>query len=229
VVCFGLGVLATGVIPLLGRLAAPLVGANATDALVPAFFGHAQVLAVGIVQSLTQIGAQIGRGVLPLRGLIVMYSGGTATPVIYAMSTGLTFIVVAFLLLVTWFATRGLRHRRRVTRSAPWGAGLAAIRPEMAYTATAFASPVRVLFHAVFRPVTASQEHHQGAFLTISRRHEFTSNLVDRLVIHPIAVGARAMARGLAWLHHGPVTLYAVYVLAALLVALLAVRAVLVE
>ncbi|MGH8311809.1 MAG: proton-conducting transporter membrane subunit [Gammaproteobacteria bacterium] len=228
IVCFGLGVLATAVIPVLGRLAAPLVGADATNALVPAFFGHAQVLAAGIEQSLSQIGAEIGRGVLPLRGLIVMNSGGTATPVIYAMSTGLTFIVVAFLLLVVWFAARGLRRRRRVTRSVPWGAGLASIRPEMAYTATAFASPVRVLFHAVFRPVTASQEQRQGAFLTASRRYVVTRNLVDRLVIHPVAVGARAVAQGLAWLHHGPVTLYAIYVLAALLVALFVARAVLV-
>ncbi|MGH8274442.1 MAG: hypothetical protein ACRES9_09380, partial [Gammaproteobacteria bacterium] len=227
IVCFGLGVLATGVIPLLGRLGAPLVGANATAALVPAFFGHAQALAAGIVHDLTQIGAQIGRGVLPMRGLIVMHSGGTATPVIYAMSTGLTFIVVVFLLFVVWFATRGLRRRRRLTRHALWDAGLVRVRPEMTYTATAFASPVRVLFHAVFQPVTASQEHRQGAFLTVSRRRELTSNLMDRLVIRPISVGARAVAQGLAWLHHGPVTLYAIYVLAALLVALLATKAVL--
>lgn len=229
VVCFGLGVLATAVIPVLGRLAAPLVGANVTAAAVPAFFGHAQVLAAGIEQSLSQIGAEIGRGVLPLRGLIVMYSGGTPTPVIYAMSTALTFIVVAFLLLVVWFVTHGLHRHRRVTRGAPWDAGLACVRPEMAYTATAFAAPVRVLFHAVFRPVMASHEQHQGAFLTASRRHELTSNLMDRLVIHPMTTGARAVAQGLAWLHHGPVTLYAVYILAALLVVLLAVKAVLVE
>ncbi|MGH8127678.1 MAG: proton-conducting transporter membrane subunit [Gammaproteobacteria bacterium] len=224
VVCFGLAVLATGVIPILGRLTAPLTGANPTAALVPAFFHHTQVLVAGIVHDLTQIGAQIGRGVVPLRGLVVLHSGGTTTPVIYAMSTALSFAVIVFLLLIVWLATRGLRRRRKARRRVLWDAGLARLRPEMTYNATAFASPVRVLFHGVFNPVVASHEQHHGAFLTASQHRELSSNIVERLIIAPIAKGSRATANGLARLHHGAVTAYAAYVLIALLVALLATK-----
>ena len=224
VVCFGLAVLVTGVIPLLGRLTAPLTGANPTAALVPAFFHHTQVLAAGIVHDLTQIGAQIGRGVMPLRGLVALHSGGTTTPVVYAMSTALSFVVIVFLLLIVWLATRGLRRRRKARRRVLWDAGLARLRPEMTYNATAFASPVRVLFHAVFRPVVAGREQHSGAFLTAVQHRELTSNIVERLIIAPIAKGSRATANGLARLHHGAVTAYAAYVLVALLVALLATK-----
>ena len=223
-VCFGLGVLATGVIPVLGRLAAPLVGADATDALVPAFFRDAQSLSAGLVHDLTQIGAQLGRGIVPLRGLIVLHSGGAVTPVVYAMSTTLTFVVLVCMLFLVWLCARGLRRHRHVTRQRLWDAGLARIRPEMTYTATAFAAPVRVLFNNVFSPDIAKHEQHQGAFLTASRRQEHTRNLVDRFAIHPVAATSRSVAGKLASAHHGPVTAYAMYVLVALLVALLAVR-----
>ncbi|MGH8153086.1 MAG: proton-conducting transporter membrane subunit, partial [Rhodanobacteraceae bacterium] len=179
VICFGLGVLATGVIPILGRLTATLTGVNPADALVPAFFRDTQTLAAGIAHDLTQIGAQIGRGIVPLRGLVVLHSGGAATPVIYAMSTALTFVVMLFLLLVVWLATRGLRRRRRVARRTPWDAGLARIRPEMAYTATAFVAPVRVLFDGLLRPVVAEQAERHGAFLTVMRRQVALPHIVD--------------------------------------------------
>ena len=221
IVCFGLGVLATGVIPVLGRLAAPLVGADATNALVPAFFGHAMILSQQLVQNLTQLGAQLGRGIVPLRGLVVLHSGGTATPVVYAMSTALTFAVLVAMLLLVWLFTRSLRRHKRVVQAKPWDAGLIRIRPEMSYTATAFAAPVRVLFHAVFNPEISRQEQHQGAFLVTSQRHEVREHLVNRLVIRPAMVSTRKLATILAKLHHGKVTVYATYVLAVMIVTLL--------
>ncbi|MGH8320792.1 MAG: proton-conducting transporter membrane subunit [Gammaproteobacteria bacterium] len=227
VICFGLGVLATGVIPMLGRLTATLTGVNPTDALVPAFFRDTQALAAGIAHDLTQIGAQIGRGIVPLRGLVVLHSGGSTTPVIYAMSTALTFVVIIFLLLVVWFATRGLRRRRRVTRRMLWDAGLAGIRPEMAYTATAFAAPVRVLFDGLLRPVVAEQAERHGAFLTVMRRHVALPHVVDRLTLYPLMEKARNIAARLARMHHGRVNLYASYIVGALVIVLLAATIVL--
>lgn len=50
--CFGLGVWATGVIPVLGRLGEPLVGADATPQIVPAFFGHVIALTASVTDSL---------------------------------------------------------------------------------------------------------------------------------------------------------------------------------
>jgi hydrogenase-4 component B len=222
VVCFGLGVWATGVIPVLGRLAAPLTGIDATAYLVPAFFGHATVLAASVVHDLTQLGAQLGRGLLPLRGLVILHSDAPRAGVVYAMSTALTFAVLACTLLVVWIVTRVLRRRRQVARRAPWNAGIPSLRPEMTYTPTTFGAPVRVLFDAVLNPEIARQEQHQGAFLT-ARKHQIVHiPLIDRLLLAPLIAGVRGVARLLARMHHGKVTAYASYVLASLVVAVLA-------
>lgn len=213
VVCLGLGVWATGVIPVLGRVAASLLGTDASAALVPSFFGQAIELAAGVVHDLTQLGAQLGRGILPLRGLIVMHSDPTGAPVVFAMSTALTFVVLACMLLVVWTIASIVRRRRRVARRSAWNAGLPELRPEMPYTATTFSAPVRVLFHAVFDPEVAQQEQRQGAFLTAREHREVHVHLFDRLLVHPLAFTAQAISRFLARIHHGKVTLYAAYVL----------------
>lgn len=100
-------------------------------------------------------------------------------------------------------------------------AGLARLQPEMAYSATAFAAPVRVLFNAMFSPVVASREQRQGAFITASQHRELLSNVVERLVLRPVAIGSWIAANGLTRLHRGQVTGYAAYVLLVLLITLL--------
>lgn len=222
VVCFGLGVWATGVIPVLGRIAAPLLGTDATAALVPAFFGHASSLAAGVVHDLSQLGAQLGRGWLPLRGLVVLHSDAPRAGVVYAMSTALTFAVLACMLLVVWVLARVLRRRRRVTHRAPWNGGIPRLRPEMAYTPTTFAAPVRVLFDAVFDPEVARQEQRQGAFLTARQHHVVHVHLFDRLLVNPLMTGMQATAGWLARMHRGKVTVYAAYVLASFVAVMLA-------
>jgi hydrogenase-4 component B len=224
IACFVLGIGATVMIPLLGRIAAPLSGADASDALVPAFFGRVNGVAAGVVHDLSALGAQLGRGLLPVRGLVVLHSDGTHAPVVFAMSTALTFAVLACILLLVWGIAQGLRRQHRATRAIAWNAGLVRMRPEMAYTATAFAAPVRVLFHAVFNPAVARQEQRQGAFLTSYRQSEVNVPLVERMFIRPITVAAQLLAARLAELHHGKVTVYAGYVLAVLIGVMLIVR-----
>jgi hydrogenase-4 component B len=226
-VCLGLGVLATAVIPLLGRLAAPMAGTDPTVALVPAFFSGAPALGAEITADLTQIGAQVGRGLLPLRGLVVLHSGGSATPVVFAMSTGLTFAVLIVLVLLVWGLTRLLRWRRRVSRRSLWDAGLVRLRPEMTYTATAFAAPVRILFDGLLRPVVAEHTEQHGAFVTAVRRRAMVVHLVDRLTLRPLIDLSQWIAGRLSRMHQGRVTLYAAYVLATLVIALLASSALL--
>lgn len=226
VLCFGLGVLATAVIPFLGHIAAPLVGANPTAALVPAFFHATTELPAAIRTDLTHIGAQVGRGVVPLRGLVVLHSGGTSTPVIFAMSTALSFAVIAALLLLVWLLARVL-HPRRVTRRTLWDGGLVRLRPEMTYTATAFSSPVRVLFDRVLRPVVAEHAEQHGAFVTAVRRRAKLVHVVDRFTLHPLIGTGRTVAAQLARMHHGRLALYAAYVLATLAAVLLAAASVL--
>jgi hydrogenase-4 component B len=224
-ICFALAMLATAIIPLLGSFAGKLTGVDPTAGMVPAFFGHVQVLSQDVVAALTSLGAQLGRGLVPLRGLVVLHAGPGGDPVMYAMSTVLSFVVIAFLLIVVWAIARGVRRHRQIARRAPWDAGLARIRPEMTYTATTFAAPVRVLFHAVFDPEVSREEERQGAFLTAMSHHEVRTHLVDRLLLNPFTTRMQATAAWLARLHHGKVTLYATYVLAALVVATLAAAA----
>ncbi len=223
VVCFGLGVWATGVIPLLGRIAKPLIGVDATADLVPAFFGDASALAASEVRGLTQLGAQLGRGIVPLRGLIVMHSDMPHTGVVYAMSTALTFAVLAFMLLVVWLLTRVLRRRhRQVVQRIPWNGGIPRIRGEMVYTPTTFAAPVRVLFDGIFSPDVARREQRQGAFLT-AREHEVVHvHVFDRLLVSPLMAGMQVTAALLAHMHRGKVTVYAAYVLASFVAVMLA-------
>lgn len=220
-ICFVLGVWATGVIPVIGRVAAPLTGVDATAGLVPTFFGHATVLAAGVVHALTQLGAQLGRGILPLRGLIVMHSDGSRASVVYAMSTALTFAVLAFLLLVTWGAASAIRRRRHVARSTPWNAGLVHLQPEMGYTATTFAAPARVMLNAVLNPDISREEQRQGAFVIARTRREVRVHLIDRLLINPLLARAQRVAAWLARMHHGRVTGYATYVLGSVVVVTL--------
>ncbi|MGH8318860.1 MAG: proton-conducting transporter membrane subunit [Steroidobacteraceae bacterium] len=224
VVCFGLALWATGVIPLLGRVGAPIVGADATAALVPAFFGHATALPAGVVHGLTELGAQLGRGILPLRGLVVLHSDGAHAPVVYAMSTALSFVVLAFMLLLVWFVTWVLRRHRRIARGIPWNGGIPRLQPAMSYTATTFTAPVRVLFHDVFSPEVSRREERQGAFLTAEQYREVRMQLIDRVLIRPLGDSAQRLAGRLAALHHGKVTAYAGYVLASLIVVMLATR-----
>jgi hydrogenase-4 component B len=221
VACFGLGILATGVIPVLGKIAAPMTGVDATDALVPAFFGQVQGVAAGVVHDLSALGAQLGRGLLPLRGLVVLHSDGARAPVVFAMSAALIFVVLAILLLLAWIAIRRTR-RHHAHRNIPWNAGLPRVRPEMTYTATTFAAPARVLFDAVFNPEVAREEQRQGAFVTARRHEEVRVHLLDRLFVAPLAIAIPATARFLARMHHGKVTVYATYVLVAFVVVLLA-------
>ncbi len=224
VVCFGLGVLATAVIPLLGELVRPLAGANPTAALVPAFFGTPQGLPPGLTATLSGIGAEVGRGVVPLRSLVIVHSGGATTPVVFAMSTALAFIVIILLLLITWGVTRLLRRRYRTRRVRAWDAGLSSLQPQMGYTATAFSAPARVLFGSFLRPVVREQQYSQRGFRIGLKRETHIVHFVDRWLLGPVSGAVKVIGRSLAWLHQGAVTLYATWVLVTLIVALLALN-----
>ncbi len=223
-ISFMLGVLATAVIPTLGHIVQPLAGANPTEALVPALFGTPHGLPAGLATDLSGIGAEVGRGVLPLRSLVVVHSGGATTPVIFAMSPALAFAVIALLLLSVWGVVQLLRSRR-TRRVGVWDAGLPSLQPQMGYTATAFSSPVRVLFNSLLRPIVQEQQRSKGSFRVGLQRETQVIHLVDRLFLRPVTCAVKAVGRALAWLHQGAVTLYATWVLAALFAALLVMKA----
>ncbi|NOZ19596.1 MAG: hypothetical protein GXP25_00745 [Planctomycetes bacterium] len=224
-VCLALGVLPTYVIPAMDRVVAPLTGASGTSALVPPFFdthAPASELPQKFVAEFHDLGAQIGQNTMPGRGLAVIHRGGEKNPVVFAMSTSYMFVTLILLLgisaSVVWLVAA--RHRK-VERRPRWDGGVRHLLPEMTYTATGFAQPVRVIFEAIFRPQVVDRrktvaEHFRMAIR--QRRKEV--HLTDRLVLHPLTAAAQWLAGNLARMHNGRINAYAGYALLALVIFL---------
>jgi hydrogenase-4 component B len=223
--CVLLGVLPTYVIPALTRELQPWTAAG-SDALVPPFFapaaGHG-ALPPGFVSEFRELGAQVGHGVLPGRGLVVLHRGGTQNPVVFAMSTSYMLLVLTGLLGLTWLVVRlWLTRERRRMRRERWDGGVRRLLPDMTYTATGFSNPVRVIFDAIFRPTTVEDTRETVAehFRMAIRRDRKTVHIADRLLLRPVKNRVMAFAGLLAQMHHGHINAYIAYVLLALLLAL---------
>jgi hydrogenase-4 component B len=227
VCCALLGVLPTYMIPALDRAASSLVHATAVPALVPPFFSHseqqAEDLPAQFLSEFHDLGADLGAGVLPGRGLVVLHRGQERNPVVFAMSTsymavGLTGLMVV-IFVVFKLATRG----RRVVRGSAWDGGLRQLLPGLTYTATGFFNPVRVVFKAILRPtmVEDSTEAVARHFRTAIRLNHEDVPIIDRLVLWPPVSGLQRVAAVVRRMHVGHVNAYAGYVLLTLLVVLL--------
>ena len=224
--CLAFGVLPTYVIPALDIATNPLVGASASDALVPPFFASNpahNTLPPAFVDDFHNLGAQVGQSVLPGRGLVVLHRGGTENPVVFAMSTSYMFVALIILLLATYVVARlWLTRDRKLSRRLRWDGGVRNLLPEMTYTATGFSNPVRVIFDAVFRPMTVEDTRETVAehFRTAIVREKERVHLVDKLVFHPVRTAVMWFASRLALMHHGRFNAYAAYALLTLLVVL---------
>jgi len=224
--CLLLGVLPTYVIPALGAAVNPMAGASAADALVPPFFAasadHA-ALPPDFAKDFHNLGAQVGEGIAPGRGLVVLHRGGASNPVVFAMSTAYMFVALLVLLFVVWVVIRvWLTSQRKLARQPRWDGGVRRLLPEMTYTATGFSNPVRVIFNAVFRPTTVEDTRETVAehFRTAIRRDQERIHLVDKIILLPVGAAVMWCARTLATMHHGRFNAYAAYTLLALLVVL---------
>ncbi|HUJ28129.1 MAG TPA: proton-conducting transporter membrane subunit [Myxococcales bacterium] len=221
VLCVGFGVLPTYVIGMLDPATVQAAGAAATQALVPPFFAPGAQLPPAFVAEFHDLGAQVGQGVLPGPGLVVLHRGGQANPVVFAMSTSYMLVVLAGLLGLTWVALRlWLTRERRLARGERWDGGLRRLLPEMTYTATGFSNPVRVIFDAIFRPTTVEDTRETVAehFRNAIRREKERVHLVDRLVFGPARTATLAFSRALAAMHHGRINAYVTYAFLALLI-----------
>jgi hydrogenase-4 component B len=226
VLCLLLGVLPTYVVAVIDRTVAPIVHASAREALVPPFFtpqlAEGEGISPAFMGEFHDLGAQTGRDLLPGRGLVVLHRGGASNPVVFAMSTSYTLVVLAALLALVFFLFRLITRRRKVLRRPVWDGGLRRLRPSMTYTATGFSNPVRVVFHAVLRPATIEDSTEAVAehFRTAVRREYDEGHLLDRLVLAPAVGGLQRLAGLLRRMHIGQVNAYAAYVLLTLLLAL---------
>ena len=227
--CLLLGILPTYIIPVLDRVAQPLAGASVTAALVPAFFPSAAdpgPLDPAFVSEFHDLGAQVGRGLLPGRGLVVLHPGGVANPVVFAMSTSYLVVILLLMLAAAWLVVRWLTRSRRVSLRPAWDGGVPRLLSGMTYTATGFSNPVRVIFQAIFRPqlVEDTRETVAVHFLSGIRRVHEEEHVVERALYRPVAQAVLWLSSALARMHHGRVNAYAAYGLLALLAALLLAR-----
>jgi hydrogenase-4 component B len=224
--CLLLGVFPAYVVTALNGSVARLSGANAAAALVPPFFStstqHPE-LPPEFVADFHNLGAQVGRSLLPGPGLVVLHRGGPRNPVVFAMSTSYMVVVLLLLLLATFVGFRlWLTRRRQRVRRTVWAGGLRRLLPELTYTATGFSNPVRVTFLAIFHPTEIEDSSDMVAqhFRMAIRRLVEEVHILDRLLFRPVEAGATGIARGLARMHHGRLNAYIGYVLLSLLAVL---------
>ncbi len=226
--CLTLGLTPTYVIPLLDKVAAPLAHGSVTEELVPPFFTVGAAgddrYPAGFVKDFHDIGAQVGRGVLPGRGLVVLHPGGARNPVVFAMSTAYTAVMLVVLLGGVFVVVRWATRRRTVRRGLVWDGGVRQLFPDMTYTATGFSNPVRVVFQAIFRPSMPedTRESVSGHFRTAVTGSGQETFAMDRVFLGPLVRTARWAAAWVARPHHsGRVNLYTATVLLTLLLVLI--------
>lgn len=224
--CLLLGVLPTYVIPVLDKAISPLTHESVSDALVPPFFTITQgdaKFSEAFLAEFHDLGAQAGRGLLPGRGWVVLHQGAQKNPVVFAMSTSYSFVVLLLLLGGAFVIVRKLTKARTVVARPAWDGGLRRLMPEMTYTATGFSNPVRVIFQAVFRPSTFDDRRETIAehFRMAIKDGRQEVHIVDRFFLLPVAQGVRWTASLLGRMHTGSVNVYAAYVLLSLFVVLI--------
>ncbi len=225
--CIGLGILPTFVIPVLDRVAAPLAHASATAALVPPFFNQTaqrqENVPPAFLAEFHDLGSQVGNGLLPGRGLIILHRGAEHNPVVFAMSTSYMVVVLAIIVALSFLAFRLLTRGRALHRGVDWAGGLRQLWPGFTYTATGFSNPVRVVFQAVLHPgaVEDSTEAVAQHLRTAIRREYAEVHIVDRLLLGPPVRTLRRVADVVRKMHVGHVNAYAAYILLTLLVVLI--------
>ena len=223
--CIALGLLPTYVIPALDRAVTPLAHESAVAALVPPFFGPPQAqqaLPPAFLAEFHDLGAQVGRGVAPGRGLVVLHRGEASNPVVFAMSTSYMVLALAVILVLVFAAFRAFTRGRALARGAVWAGGLRRLTPEITYTATGFSNPVRVIFQAIVAPSTPEDSTEAVAqhFRTAIRRELSETHIVDRFVLEPPVRILGTLASTVRKMHVGHVNAYAAYVLVAMLIVL---------
>lgn len=230
VLCLLLGVLPTYVIPALNRDLQPLISAGSAESLVPPFFTATSEngqLPAAFLHDFHNLGAQSGKRFLPGRGLVILLRGSESNPVVFAMSPSYSLAALLILLAVVGIILTRLTRRRNIARRPLWAGGIPRLLPQMTYTATGFSNPVRVVFHAIFRPNIIEDTRQTVAvhFRTAIHRQREETYVVDRIFLRPVGAAVRGIARFLAGMHHGRLNAYLVYVLAFLLLVLFVYRA----
>jgi len=158
--------------------------------------------------------------------LVVLHRGTERNPVVFAMSTSYTFVVLILLLAGSIILIRALTWVRTVTKGTAWEGGVRRLFPKMTYTATGFSNPVRVIFQAIFRPSTFDEvkETVAGHFRVAIKSQRQDIYILERTIFNPSAKLAQSLATLLGRIHSGSVNLYAAYILISLGIVLIIQR-----
>jgi hydrogenase-4 component B len=217
--CLLLGITPTYVVSGLSRIVASFGPRGAQGALVPPFFGAG--LPAAFANTFRSIGSQVGKGVLPAPGLVLMHRiGPDGTGVAFAASPSYLVLMLLILLAAAYGLRLALGTRGATVLRRPWDGGRYRLWPEATYTATGFAAPVRVLFSSIFRRTVEHEEVRENAFRVRIQRQPQETYIVDRIVSGPLWWVTRRIAGALASLHHGRLNLYITYAFIVLLAAL---------
>lgn len=145
---------------------------------------------------------------------------GQMSPTLAALGI---LILLGFTPLLLWL----LRSNWKLRVSDSWGCGRIGQTPRMEYTATAFAEPLRRVFAELYRP---SKEltidfHPESKYFVQSI--EYKSGITpwfEKVLYEPFLAFLRLLARQARRVQSGSVHLYLVYVMAMLMILLLAAR-----
>jgi hydrogenase-4 component B len=227
--CLLFGILPTYVIPVLDNAVATFTQEQIVDELVPPFFTVTKgdpKFGEAFIAEFHDLGAQVGRNFIPGRGLVVLHRGTERNPVVFAMSTSYTFVVLILLLAGSIIIIRALTRVRTVTRGPAWEGGVRQLFPKMTYTATGFSNPVRVIFQAVFRPSTFDEVKETVAehFLIAVKSQRKEVYILERTIFSPGARLVQSLATQFGRIHSGSVNLYAAYILITLAIVLVIQR-----
>ncbi len=227
--CIVSGILPTYIIPVLDHTVTPIVHESAVNALVPPFFTGGQgkeKLNRAFAADFHKLGAQVGSNFLPGRGLVVLHQGGKRNPVVFAMSTSYTFVVLLFLLGATMVMLRIVVKRQKVRYRPAWDGGVRKLLPGMTYSATGFSNPVRVIFNTVFHPTVTIEtgESPVGHFRTAITMERTEVHITERLALKPVVLMLRSISARIAAMHSGSVNIYAMYVVISLVLLLIGER-----
>ena len=135
-----------------------------------------------------------------------------ASGAVPAVAATVFAVALAAGLLAAWLLHRAYTRRRRPLEAATWGCGFATPTPRMAYTASSFGAPLLATFGWFAGTRT---DRTAPGFAT----HAFDP-VLDRVML-PVWRGISAAATRLRALQRGGLSLYLLYVGAAVIAALL--------
>lgn len=211
-----LGILPSGFIPWLGRVA-ELAGPNVTTAVDPPVYAHPQQYA-----ALVALGGALFRPIVPGPGPIIIpgyASFAAAAP---------TYLAISFLIgipltgLVGWW----LMRLRTARQAEVWVGGIDTFTPSYQYTSTSYANPIRIIFGTIYQPGKEAETNLElSRYFRMSVSYRvFVVPFFERRV-YPALIGAVTHLAGLVkGIQSGSINLYLGYIFAILLIVLVAVR-----